>query len=69
MLSNGFSHFSDDSDNISIGRLNFFDLICGERTANYSGHVTILKTNSGCFLLIQENQSIGNIDDNDFSTH
>lgn len=58
--------FSNGGDIISLSRSGDFDLIGGQRTASCSLHVTIQK-NSDDFLFVLENQSIGNVDDNDFS--
>ena len=59
--------FTDDSDIVGLSGLNYSDLSVGQGTGSYSNHVIVQETSSGDFLLILENQSIDNIDDNDFS--
>ena len=59
--------FTDDSDIVGLSGLNYSDLTVGQGTGSYSNHVIVQETSSGDFLLILENQSIDNIDDNDFS--
>jgi Ca2+-binding RTX toxin-like protein len=56
-----------DGDIIGLSGLNYSDLTVGLGTGSYSSHVIVQEESSGDFLLILENQSIGDIDDNDFS--
>jgi Ca2+-binding RTX toxin-like protein len=59
--------FTNGSDIIGLSGLNYSDLTVQRGTGGYSSHVVVQETSSGDFLLIIQNQSIGNIDDNDFS--
>jgi hypothetical protein len=59
--------FSDTNDIVGLSGLNYSDLTVQQGTGSYSSHVVVQETSSGDFLLIMQNQSIGNIDDNDFS--
>lgn len=61
------SDFSNVSDIIGLSGMNYSDLTVQQGTGSYSSHVVVQETSSGDFLLIIQNQSIGNIDDNDFS--
>ena len=47
--------------------LNYSDLTIEQGTGSYSSHVVVKKTDTGEFLTIIQNISLGNIDDNDFS--
>jgi hypothetical protein len=55
------------NDIVGLSGLNYSDLTVQQGTGSYSSHVVVQETSSGDFLLIMQNQSIGNIDDNDFS--
>jgi hypothetical protein len=46
---------------------NYSDLTVSQGTGSYSSHVIVQEKSTGDFLLILQNQSISNIDDNDFS--
>ena len=59
--------FSDTNDIIGLSGLNYSDLTVQQGMGSYSSHVVVQETSSGDFLLILQNQSISNIDDNDFS--
>jgi Ca2+-binding RTX toxin-like protein len=59
--------FTNGSDIIGLSGLNYSDLTVQQGTGSYSSHVVVQEKSSGDFLLIIQNQSIGNIDDNDFS--
>jgi Ca2+-binding RTX toxin-like protein len=59
--------FTDESDIVGLSGLNYSDLTVQQGTGSYSSHVVVQETSTGDFLLIIQNQSIGNIDDNDFS--
>ena len=59
--------FTDGTDIIGMSSLNYSDLTIEQGTGSYSSHVVVKKTSSGEFLTIIQNQSISNIDDNDFS--
>jgi len=59
--------FTDGRDTIGLSGLNYSDLTVQQGTGSYSSHVVVQETSSGDFLLILQNQSISNIDDNDFS--
>ena len=60
--------FSNGSDIIGLSGLNYpQDLTVSQGTGSYSSHVVVQETSTGDFLLILQNQSISNIDDNDFS--
>ena len=59
--------FSDTNDIVGLSGLNFSDVTPQQGTGSYSSHVVVQEKSSGDFLLIIQNQSIGNIDDNDFS--
>ena len=59
--------FTDGSDIIGLSGLNYSDVTPQQGTGSYSSHVVVQEKSSGDFLLIIQNQSIGNIDDNDFS--
>jgi len=59
--------FTDGSDIIGLSGLNYSDLTVQQGTGSYSSHVVVQETSTGDFLLIIQNQSISNIDDNDFS--
>jgi len=59
--------FTDGSDIVGLSSLNYSDLTVSQGTGSYSSHVVVQETSSGDFLLILQNQSISNIDDNDFS--
>uniref|UniRef100_UPI0040480EDF M10 family metallopeptidase C-terminal domain-containing protein n=1 Tax=Flavobacterium sp. TaxID=239 RepID=UPI0040480EDF len=59
--------FTNGSDIIGLSGLNYSDLTVQQGTGSYSSHVVVQEMSSGDFLLIIQNQSIGNIDDNDFS--
>ena len=58
--------FSDGRD-IGLSGLNYSDLTVSQGTGSYSSHVIVQEKSTGDFLLILQNQSISNIDDNDFS--
>ena len=59
--------FTDGSDIVGLSSLNYSDLTVLQGTGSYSSHVVVQETSTGDFLLILQNQSISNIDDNDFS--
>ena len=59
--------FTDGTDIIGMSGLNYSDLTREQGTGSYSSHVIVKKTDSGEFLTIIQNISLGNIDDNDFS--
>ena len=59
--------FTDGSDIVGLSSLNYSDLTVSQGTGSYSSHVVVQETSTGDFLLILQNQSISNIDDNDFS--
>ena len=59
--------FTDGSDIVGLSGLNYSDLTVQQGTGSYSSHVVVQETSTGEFLLIIQNQSISNIDDNDFS--
>ena len=59
--------FTDGTDIIGMSGLNYSDLTIEQGTGSYSSHVIVKKTDSGEFLTIIQNISLGNIDDNDFS--
>ena len=59
--------FADGSDIVGLSSLNYSDLTVSQGTGSYSSHVIVQETSTGDFLLILQNQSISNIDDNDFS--
>jgi len=59
--------FADGSDIVGLSGLNYSDLTVQQGTGSYSSHVVVQETSTGEFLLIIQNQSISNIDDNDFS--
>jgi len=59
--------FTDGSDIVGLSSLNYSDLKVSQGTGSYSSHVIVQETSTGDFLLILQNQSISNIDDNDFS--
>ena len=47
--------------------LNYSDLTIEQGTGSYASHVVVKKTSSGEFLIIIQNTSLSEIDDNDFS--
>ena len=59
--------FADGSDLIGLSGLNWSDLTVSQGTGSYSSHVIVQEKSTGNFLVIIENHSISNIDDNDFS--
>jgi len=59
--------FADGSDLIGLSGLNWSDLTLSQGTGSYSSHVIVQEKSTGNFLVIIENHSISNIDDNDFS--
>ena len=59
--------FTDGSDIVGLSSLNYSDLKVSQGTGSYSSHVIVQEKSTGDFLLILQNQSISNIDDNDFS--
>jgi Ca2+-binding RTX toxin-like protein len=59
--------FSDTNDIIGLSGLNYSDLTVSQGTGSYSSHVVVQETSTSDFLLIIQNQSISNIDDNNFS--
>ena len=58
---------SNGVDLIGLSNLQYSDLTVEQGTGSYSSHAVVKKTDTGEFLLIIHNQSIGNIDDSDFS--
>ena len=46
--------------------LNFSDLTIEQGSGDYASHVVVKKTDTGEFLTIIQNTSLGAIDDNDF---
>ena len=52
---------------VGLSSLNYSDLKVSQGTGSYSSHVIVQEKSTGDFLLILQNQSISNIDDNDFS--
>jgi Ca2+-binding RTX toxin-like protein len=59
--------FSDTNDIVGLSGLNFSDVTPQQGPGSYSSHVIVKENSTGNFLVIIQNQSIGNIDDNDFS--
>jgi len=59
--------FSDTNDIVGLSGLNFSDVTPQQGPGSYSSHVIVKENSTGDFLVIIQNQSIGNIDDNDFS--
>jgi Ca2+-binding RTX toxin-like protein len=59
--------FTDRTDIIGMSGLNYSDLTIEQGTGSYASHVVVKKTSSGEFLIIIQNTSLSEIDDNDFS--
>ena len=61
--------FSDGNDNDLIGMsgLNYSDLTIEQGSGNYASHVIVKKTDTGEFLTIIQNTSLGAIDEDDFT--
>jgi Ca2+-binding RTX toxin-like protein len=66
-LADVITDFEDDEDIVGMSGLNYSDLTIEQGTGSYSSHVIVKKTDSGEFLTIIQNISLGNIDDNNFS--
>ena len=66
-LADVITDFEDGTDQIGLDGISFNDLTIEQGTGSYSSHVIVKKTDSGEFLTIIQNISLGNIDDNDFS--
>jgi len=59
--------FSDTNDIIGMSGISYSDLTIEQGTGSYSSHVVVKKTDTGAFLIIIQNTSLSDIDDNDFS--
>jgi Ca2+-binding RTX toxin-like protein len=59
--------FSDTNDIIGMSGLQYSDLTIEQGSGDYSNHVIVKESDTGEFLTIIQNTSLGAIDDNDFT--
>jgi len=59
--------FDDGTDIVGMSGLVFSQLLIAQGIGEDSNHVIVKIIDTGEFLMIIQNQSISNIDDNDFS--
>ena len=59
--------FSDTNDIIGMSGLQYSELTIEQGSGDYSSHVIVKKTDTGEYLIIIQNTSLSNIDDNDFT--
>jgi hypothetical protein len=59
--------FDDGTDIVGMSGLVFSQLLIAQGIGEDSNHVIVKIIDTGKFLMIIQNQSISNIDDNDFS--
>ena len=59
--------FTDGTDIIGMSGLQYSQLTVEQGTGDYSSHVIVKKTDTDEYLIIIQNTSLSNIDDNDFT--